>query len=247
MRQKGADYNNPIPLLMRDLLPTGVLGLALTGLLAAFMAGMAANVSGFNTVFTYDIWRPYIVRDRSDRYYLQVGRVVTVLGVIIGIGTAFIASKFNNIMNYIQTLFSYFNAPLFAVFILGLFWRRVSAWAGVWGQLAGIAAAFAFHYIGPHINYFHAGQTASGTTNDQMVNFYGAISAVVVAWVVMAVVTTFTRAKPLDDIKGLVYGLPDPEGPDANAVAVKQSWWQSPAFLGYGALAITLVLSLIYL
>jgi SSS family solute:Na+ symporter len=80
-----------------------------------------------------------------------------------------------------------------------------------------------------------------------MVNFYGAICAVIVAWVVMAVVTMFTRAKPLDDIKGLVYGLPDPDGPDANAVAVKQSWWQSPAFLGYGALAITLVLSLIYL
>ena len=247
MRQKGADYNNAIPLLMRDLLPTGVLGLALTGLLAAFMAGMAANVSGFNTVFTYDIWRPYIVRDRSDRYYLLVGRIITVIGIFIGIGTAFIASKFNNIMNYIQTLFSYFNAPLFAVFILGLFWRRVSAWAGVWGQLAGIAAAFAFHYIGPHIDYFHAGQKASGTTNDQMVNFYGAISAVIVAWVVMAIVTTFTRAKPLDDIKGLVYGLPDPEGPDATAVATKQSWWQSPAFLGYGALAITLVLSLIYL
>ena len=247
MRQKGADYNNAIPLLMRDLLPTGVLGLALTGLLAAFMAGMAANVSGFNTVFTYDIWRPYIVRDRSDRYYLQVGRIVTVVGVVIGIGTAFIASKFNNIMNYIQTLFSYFNAPLFAVFILGLFWRRVSAWAGVWGQLAGIAAAFVFHYLGPHINYFHAGQKASGTVNDQMVNFYGAIAAVVVAWVVMAIVTTFTRAKPLDDIKGLVYGLPDPEGPDANVATRSQTWWQSPAFLGYGALAITLVLSLIYL
>jgi solute:Na+ symporter, SSS family len=247
MRQKGADYNNAIPLLMRDLLPTGVLGLALTGLLAAFMAGMAANVSGFNTVFTYDIWRPYIVRDRADRYYLLVGRIITVIGIFIGIGTAFIASRFNNIMNYIQTLFSYFNAPLFAVFILGLFWRRVSAWAGVWGQIAGIAAAFAFHYLGPHINYFHAGQTASGTVNDQMVNFYGAISAVIVAWVVMAVVTTFTRAKPLDDIKGLVYGLPDPEGPDANAAEVKQSWWQTPAFLGYGALAITLVLSLIYL
>jgi SSS family solute:Na+ symporter len=247
MSQKGADYNNAIPLLMRDLLPTGVLGLALTGLLAAFMAGMAANVSGFNTVFTYDIWRPYIVRGRSDRYYLAVGRIITVIGIFIGIGTAFIASKFNNIMNYIQTLFSYFNAPLFAVFILGLFWRRVSAWAGVWGQIAGIAAAFAFHYIGPNIAYFHAGQTMSGAKNDQMINFYGAIAAVIVAWVVMAIVTTFTRAKPLDDIKGLVYGLPDPEGPDAAVATEKQAWWQSPAFLGYGALAITLVLSLIYL
>jgi SSS family solute:Na+ symporter len=247
MRQQGANYNDAIPLLMRDLLPTGVLGLALTGLLAAFMAGMAANVSGFNTVFTYDLWRAYIVRDRSDRYYLQVGRVVTVVGVVIGIGTAFIAGQFNNIMNYIQTLFSYFNAPLFAVFILALFWRRVSPWAGVWGQLAGIAAAFAFHYLGPNINYFHAGQTASGAINAQMVNFYGAIAAVVVAWVVMAIVTMFTRAKPQEELLGLVWGLPDPNGPDVAEAGRTHSWWQSPAVLGYGALAVTLVLSLIYL
>jgi SSS family solute:Na+ symporter len=247
MSQPGANYNDAIPLLMGQLLPTGVLGIALTGLLAAFMAGMAANVSGFNTVFTYDLWRPYVVRGRSDRYYLQVGRIVTVIGVIIGIGSAFIASQFNNIMNYIQTLFSYFNAPLFAVFILALFWRRVSPWAGVWGQVAGIAAAFAFHYIGPHIAYFHAGQTMSGAANDQMINFYGAIVAVLVAWLVMAIVTPFGRGKPEDQLLGLVYGLPDPNGPDVAAAEETHAWWQSPAVLGWTALGITLVLSLIFL
>jgi SSS family solute:Na+ symporter len=247
MSQPGANYNYAIPELMGQLLPTGVLGIALTGLLAAFMAGMAANVSGFNTVFTYDIWRPYVVRDRSDRYYLQVGRIVTVIGVLAGIGSAFIASRFNNIMNYIQTLFSYFNAPLFAVFILALFWRRVSPWAGVWGQLAGIAAAFAFHYIGPNIAYFHAGQTLSGAKNDQMINFYGAIAAVLVAWAVMAVVTAFQRGKSEDELRGLVYGLPDPNGPDVDAAEETHAWWQSPAMLGWTALGITLVLSLIFL
>jgi SSS family solute:Na+ symporter len=232
---------------MRVLLPTGVLGLALTGLLAAFMAGMAANVSGFNTVFTYDLWRPYVVRHRSDHYYLQVGRIITVIGIVIGIGTAFIASRFNNIMNYIQALFSYFNAPLFAVFILALFWRRASPWAGFYGQIAGILSALAFHEIGPHIAYFHAGQTSSGAVNVQMVNFYGAISAVVIAWIVMAVVTPLTRPKPVDELRGLVYGLPDPNSPDVDAATRTRSWWQSPAMLGYGALAITAVLSLIYL
>jgi SSS family solute:Na+ symporter len=246
-KQAGADYNYAIPQLMRVLLPTGVLGLALTGLLAAFMAGMAANVSGFNTVFTYDLWRPYVIRDRSDRYYLQVGRIITVIGIIIGIGTAFIASRFNNIMNYIQALFSYFNAPLFAVFILALFWRRASPWAGFYGQIAGILAALAFHEIGPHIPYFHAGQTMSGAVNAQMVNFYGAIAAVVLAWAVMAVVTPLTRPKPLDDLRGLVYKLPDPDSPDVDAALRTRAWWQSPALLGYGALGITAVLSLIYL
>ncbi len=245
--KQGANYNDAIPLLMRQLLPTGVLGLALTGLLAAFMAGMAANVSGFNTVFTYDLWRPYVVKDRPDRYYLAVGRIVTVVGIFIGIGTAFIASQFNNIMNYIQTLFSYFNAPLFAVFILALFWRRASPWSGFYGQIAGIAAAFAFHYLGPNLNYFHAGQKPSGLVNDQMVNFYGAIAAVLVAWLVMAIVTPMTRPKPLEELRGLVYGLPDPNSPDADAATRARTWWQSPALLGYGALAVTAVLSLVYL
>jgi SSS family solute:Na+ symporter len=112
---------------MGRFLPNGALGIALTGLLAAFMAGMAANVSSFNTVFTYDIWRPYIVKDRPDRYYLGVGRTVTVLGILIGIGTAFIASGYSNIMNYVQLLFSFFNAPLFATFIIAMFWKRTTA------------------------------------------------------------------------------------------------------------------------
>ena len=134
-------YNDAIPRLMGQLLPNGVLGIALTGLLAAFMAGMAANVSAFNTVFTYDIWRPYFRRDRPDTYYLQVGRVATVAGVLIGIGTAFIAAGYKNIMNYIQLLFSIFNAPLFATFIIGMFWKRTTPWGGFWGLVAGTLGA----------------------------------------------------------------------------------------------------------
>ena len=241
------DYNNAIPALMRDLLPNGVLGVAVTGLLAAFMAGMAANVSGFNTVFTYDIWRPYVVKDREDSYYLRVGRISTVVGIGIGVGTAFIASQFNNIMNYIQSLFSYFNAPLFAVFILALFWKRASPWAGFFGQIAGIAGAVVFQQVGPNIAYFHAGQDLAKPENAQMINFYGAITAVVAAWVVMVVVTLVTPAKPVEQLKGLVYGVPDPDSPDAAAASAVRKWWESPALLGWGAIALTAVLSVIYL
>jgi solute:Na+ symporter, SSS family len=124
---KGLTYNDAIPLLMNKFLPNGTLGVALAGLLAAFMAGMAANVSSFNTVFTYDIWQTYVVKNRPDRYYLQVGRVITVVGILIGIATAFIAKGYSNIMNYIQLLFSYFNAPLFATFIIAMFWKRTTA------------------------------------------------------------------------------------------------------------------------
>jgi SSS family solute:Na+ symporter len=242
----GTTYNDAIPLLMKTYLPNGTLGIALAGLLAAFMAGMAANVSSFNTVFTYDIWQSYVRKGRPDHYYLTVGRVVTVAGILIGIGTAFIASQFSNIMNYIQTLFSFFNAPLFIVFIIGLFWKRTSPWGGFWGQLSGIIAAVIFQYVlGKRIAYFHAGQTLTGTLNAQMVNFYGAISAVVVGAVVTVAVSLVTKTKPREELVGLVYGIPDPDAGDPHEGHVRR-WWESPKLLGFTALGIVLVLSLIF-
>ena len=137
----GTTYNDAIPALMNHYLPNGTLGIAVAGLLAAFMAGMAANVSSFNTVFTYDIWQTYVKKNKPDHYYLNVGRIVTVVGIVVGIGTAFIASQFSNIMNYIQTLFSFFNAPVFATFIIGMFWKRTTPWAGFFGLVSGFVAA----------------------------------------------------------------------------------------------------------
>ena len=118
----GATYNDAILYLMRDLLPNGMLGVAIAGLLASFMAGMAANISAFNTVFSYDLWQTYVVRDKEDSYYTTVGRVATVGATVIAIGTATFAASYENIMTYLQTLFGFFNAPLFATFILGMFW-----------------------------------------------------------------------------------------------------------------------------
>ena len=119
-------YNDALLLLMRDVLPNGLLGLAIAGLLAAFMAGMAANISAFNTVFSYDLWQRYIRKDHSDDYYLRIGRLATVGATVIAIFTASIAGSFSNVMDYLQTLFGFFNAPLFATFILGMFWKRMT-------------------------------------------------------------------------------------------------------------------------
>ena len=124
---RAVTYNDSLLYLMRDVLPNGLLGVAITGLLAAFMAGMAANISAFNTVFSYDLWQDYIVKDRPDGYYLRVGRVATVGGDRVAIFTAALAANFSNIMDYLQTLFGFFNAPLFATFILGMFWKRMTA------------------------------------------------------------------------------------------------------------------------
>ena len=241
----GLPYNDAIPLLMNQFLPNGVLGVAM----AAFMAGMAANVSAFNTVFTYDIWQDYIRRDRSDRYYLQVGRIVTVIGVLIGILTAFIAAAYSNIMNYIQLLFSFFKAPLFATFIIAMFWKRVSPMAGVLGFAAGMLAAGIFHYMAFNMPYFYSGGHIDAmhiTINAQMQNFYGVIAAFLADAVVTVIVTYMGKPKPLRELAGLVWGVPDPNAPDPSK-APKPPWWESPTVLGWGALGITLLLSLIFL
>ncbi|WP_422751398.1 sodium:solute symporter family protein [Micromonospora sp. WMMD1219] len=216
-------YNNAIPLLMRDLLPNGVLGIAVTGLVASFMAGMAANVSGFNTVFTYDIWQAYFRRDKPDEYYVKVGRLATVAAVVIGIGTAFIAAGFSNIMNYIQALFSVFNAPLFGTFIIGMFWRRMTPLAGFWSLLSGTVVATATYllYKGGVISF----------NSDLEESFWGAGLAFATVAVVAAIITPLTRPKTDRELTGLVYGLSDTTLAD-DSLAGDTAWYRSPVLLG---------------
>ncbi|WP_098020222.1 sodium:solute symporter family protein [Streptomyces sp. b62] len=223
-------YNDAIPLLMQELLPNGVLGIAVTGLLAAFMAGMAANVSSFNTVFTTDIWQRYVVKDKPDTYYLRFGRLITAIGVLASIGTAFIAASFSNIMSYLQTLFSFFNVPMFVVFIIGMFWKRASMKSGVWGLVAGTAAAM--------INYFWIYKGGIiGIPSDQGANFVSAIVGFVAGAVVMVVVTLFTAPKPEAELAGLVYGTESPS-PDEELDEADRAWYRKPALLGWGAIVL---------
>ncbi|ARP71798.1 Na+/galactose cotransporter [Streptomyces pluripotens] len=226
----GYQYNDAIPYLMEDLLPNGVLGIAVTGLLAAFMAGMAANVSSFNTVFTNDIWEKYAVPGREDAYYVRFGRLITVVGVCASIGTAFLASSFSNIMAYLQTLFSFFNVPMFAVFIVGMFWKRASAKSGFWGLLAGTVTAM--------INYFvFYKKGIISLPSDQGANFVSAIAGFVAGAVVMFVVSLFTSPKPTEELQGLVYGTRSP-GMAEPPAAGDDAWYRRPALLGWGAIAL---------
>jgi SSS family solute:Na+ symporter len=237
------DYNNSILLLIRDTLPNGLLGIALAGLLAAFMAGMAANISAFNTVFSYDLWQQYVKKDRPDSYYLAVGRWATVGATVAAIGTAVIASGYTNLMDYLQTLFGFFNAPLFATFILGMFWKRMTPTAGWMGLVSGTLAAVVVAFLSE--DAFGTASLGVLPIGGQGASFVAASAAFVVDIVVSVVVSQVTAPKPVAQLAGLVYSETPKEqrtDPDAHRLP----WYQSPTKLAGIALVMVIVLNVIF-
>lgn len=212
----GGNYDMVLPLLMAKYYPTGLLGLGITALLASFMSGMAGNVTAFTTVWTYDIYQAYIKKEASDKHYLFMGRLATAGGIIISIGTAYIAMGFPSIMDYIQTLFGFFNAPLFAIFLLGMTWKRATGWGGFWGLLVGTLTA-AILYFGLPSDYFPS--AAAG-------NFWRAWWAFFAAFVVEILVSFFTKPKKPAELIGLVYGVGD------KLKEPNLPWYRKPSILG---------------
>lgn len=232
----GLTYNDSILLLIRDIMPNGLLGVALAGLLAAFMAGMAANISAFNTVFSYDLWQRYIRKDKPDGYYLKVGRWATVGATLLAVGTALIAAGYSNLMNYLQTLFGFFNAPLFATFILGMFWKRMTATAGWIGLVSGTAGA---------VFVWALNEVGVITLPGQGAAFVSAGVAFVLDIVVSVLVSLMTRPKPDSELVGLVYSqTPKEQRTEANVG--RRPWHQSPTKLAGVALVLVIALNIVF-
>ena len=232
--QPNMEYNNAIPLLMNEYLPNGMLGIALTGLMASFMAGVAANVIAFNTVVTTDLVEPYLKKGQPDEWYIRFGRIATIGGIAISIFTALIASTYDNLMNYLQALFSIFNAPLFATFIIGMFWKRMTPAAGFWGLIAGTLTA-AFLFI-----CHKTGWIDFGTDLNQ--SMWGAGMAFVVDAIVTVIVTLVTKPKPVEELQGLVYGMANVD----DSIKRHAHWWESPKLLGFSVLAGAAVLTVVF-
>lgn len=239
----GVAYNDALLLLMRDLLPNGLLGVAITGLLAAFMAGMAANISAFNTVFSYDLWGDYVVKDRPDGYYLKVGRVATVAATAVAILTAALAANFSNIMDYLQTLFGFFNAPLFATFILGMFWKRMTPTAGWLGLVAGTASAVLVAFLSE--DAFGSLSTGVLPISGQGAAFLSASAAFVVDIVLSIAVSLVTTPKPAEQLVGLVYSE-TPREQRTDPREASYPWYQRPVPLAGIALVMVIVLNAIF-
>ena len=229
-------YNDAMLLMIRDILPNGLLGVAVAGLLASFMAGMAANISAFNTVFSYDIWQQYIVKEKPDEYYTLVGRLATVVATILAIFTALIAAGYSNLMDYLQTLFGFFNAPLFATFILGMFWKRMTATAGWTGLVAGTLSA---------IGIFILGETGVIDLPGQGVPFVAASAAFVVDIIVSVLVTMVTAPRPAAELVGLVYSE-TPKDVFHDPDSAGKAWYYKPVPLATVALIMTIILNIVF-
>jgi len=248
MKKKGAEtgsggitYNDSLLLLMKQLLPNGLLGVAIAGLLAAFMAGMAANISAFNTVMSYDIWQTYVQKDKPDHWYTQFGRGATVVATLLAIGTSYFASQFPNMMTYLQTLFGFFNAPLFATFILGMFWKRMTAAAGWTGLVAGTAAAVVVAFLSE--DAFGSASTGVLHVSGQGASFVAAGAAFVVDILVSVVVTMVTRPKEESQLRGLVYSMtPKEDLLDDQA----HHWYTSPTKLAGVSLVMVIILNVLF-
>jgi len=238
MKNGGPDYDQVLTTLMAKFYPSGMLGVGLTGLMASFMSGMAGNVTAFNTVWTYDIYQSYIKKGAPDSHYLFVGRLTTIVGVALSICTAYLAQQFNNIMDFLQLVFGFVNAPLFATFLLGMFWKRSTGHGAFTGLISGTGAAaltYGLTVAEGKGGWLGAVHTFPSTMAQ---NFWIAIFAWSTCFVVTILISLMTQAKPEADLKGLVYGLTElPHDRD-------KAWYLRPTTVAIVVGVVLLILNL---
>jgi len=240
------DYDLAMPNMLLHYFPSGMLGLGLTALLASFMSGMAGNVTAFNTVWTFDIYAAYLHPGATDRHYLWMGRFCTFFGIAISVAAAYVATRFNNIMDLLQLVFAFVNAPLFATFLLGMFWKRTTGHGAFFGLLAGILAAAVHHGLtlpaGAVVGIKGGWLAVTHRFPSEMAqNFWTAIYAWSVCFVVTMAVSLVTRPKEDKELAGLVYSL-TPKPSEGHL-----PWYLRPAALGVVVLLLTLVLNILFM
>ncbi|MCL5035803.1 MAG: sodium:solute symporter family protein [Chloroflexi bacterium] len=238
-------YNMALPLLMQKFYPPGLIGLGITALLAGFMSGMAGNVTAFTTVWTYDIYQAYINKKASDKHYVWMGRAATIGGVIISIFTAYIVMGFATIMDYMQLIFSFVNAPLFATFLLGMFWKRATPWGGFWGLVAGIGAAILMYVgssmgLGVEGDILHKLGILSIDFKAMGANFWRAWWAWCACFGVTILVSFITQKRTDEELSGLCWGF------GAKTVKEKVAWHNNPVILAIIASIILIILNIIF-
>lgn len=240
------DYDLATPMLLVRYFPAGLLGIGLCALLASFMSGMAGNTTAFNTVWTYDIYQSYINKGASDQHYLWMGRMATVFGLAVSVAAAYVARQFNNIMDVLQLVFAFVNAPLFATFMLGMFWKRATGHGAFLGLLGGTLAAAAHHGLtlpagsaaGVKGGFF--GPVLHTYPSEMAQNFWTAIFAWTTCFLLTIVISMITRPRPDEELKGLVWSL-TPKPKDEGL-----AWYQKPATLALVVTGLLIVLNIVF-
>jgi SSS family solute:Na+ symporter len=233
----GYDYDLVLAKLMGEFYPSGLLGVGLTALMASFMSGMAGNVTAFNTVWTYDIYQGHIRKGAPDRHYLLVGRVTTVVGTSLSVGAAYLVHLYNNIMDLLQLVFGFVNAPLFATFLLGMFWKRTTGHGAFSGLLAGTGAAALTHGLTVAESKGGWLLAAHQFPSTMAQNFWIAIFAWTTCFLVTILVSLMTRPRPVSELHNLVYGVT--EMPRTEGLA----WYRRPAVLGVVVIVVCVILN----
>ncbi|HLE01822.1 MAG TPA: sodium:solute symporter family protein [Bdellovibrionota bacterium] len=235
------DFDMTLPVMLSHYYPTGLLGIGLTALMASFMSGMAGNVTAFNAVWTYDIYQTHFKKNAPDKHYLWVGRMATLFGILLSVATAYLARSFNNIMDLLQLVFGFVNAPLFATFLLGMFWRRTTGHGAFWGLLSGTVMAAITQGI--TIAEGKGGWMLSTPVHEFSSAMAQAFAIAIVAWtscfVITIVISLATKAKPADELRGLVYSLT--EKPKETGV----TWYLRPAPLAVAVLVAVIALNFV--
>ncbi|HXJ92466.1 MAG TPA: sodium:solute symporter family protein [Terriglobia bacterium] len=199
-------YNEVLPLMLARYCGPGLLGLGITALIAGFMSGMAGNISAFSTVWTYDLYRAFLRKNASDKHYVTMGRVCTIVGIVLSIGAAYIVMQFASIMDYIQALFSFYIAPLFGTVLLGMLWRRITAAGAFWGLLAGIVGSVGM-FVSVKLNpKMLAVWALSSDAKPMAENMYRALWSWLICVIITIIVSFLTKPRPAASLKGLVYG-----------------------------------------
>jgi len=236
----GYDYDLALTTTMVHFYPSGLLGLGLTALMASFMSGMAGNVTAFNTVFTYDLYQSYVRKNAPDDHYLRVARWTTLVGVALSIGAAYMAQAYNNIMDVLQLVFSFVNAPLFATFLLGMFWKRTTGHGAFVGLLSGTGAAAAVH--GLTIAEGKGGwiATVHQFPSTMAQNLWMAIFAWTACFAVTLLVSLATRSRPEEELRGLVYSL------TPRVIDAQDAWYKRPGVLACIVGAFVIILNVIF-
>src|SRR5713226_6740112 len=235
------DYDLATPMMLIRFFPSGLLGIGLCALIASFMSGMAGNTTAFNTVWTYDIYQSYINHGASDEHYLWMGRASTVFGLAISVAAAYIARQFNNIMDVLQLVFAFVNAPLFATFLLGMFWKRATGNGAFFGLLGGTLAAATHHGLTlpagsvPGIKGGFLGLVLHRYPSEMAQNFWTAIFAWTTCFVLTVMISLVTKPRPDEQLLGLVYSLT----PKPKQQGLK--WYQQPSILAGVVLAAALI------